>query len=225
LNHIHLKSTPSTQDYILENFEQAKEGILVSADEQTHGKGQYDRSWKHFEGSLSFSLTLIPNKIITLTSLEIPVLLQNFLTKRFGIEILFKWPNDLLTNDGKKFGGILINRQGDNDLIVGLGLNLWPIHNTDDFLYTASGLFDQEIEFNSKELSRDIYKFILENRMESPKIIKDWNQSCIHLNKEVKIKESAQDHIGIFKGIGSNGQAMLEQHGVTKEIYTGSLLF
>ncbi|MDV3296345.1 MAG: biotin--[acetyl-CoA-carboxylase] ligase, partial [Brachybacterium paraconglomeratum] len=35
-----------------------------------------------------------------------------------------KWPNDLHTADGRKLGGILVEARGDEDLLLGIGLNL-----------------------------------------------------------------------------------------------------
>ena len=225
MNHIHLNSIPSTQDYLMDNFENPKEGILVSTNLQTQGKGQYERAWKQFEGSLAFSFTLAPNPVITLSSLEIPVLIRNYLKEKFNIETKFKWPNDLMNTTGEKIGGILINRQGNHDLVIGVGINLWPIEHQTDFLYKAGSLFKTRDEFDPKTLALEIYHYILNNRLGSSQIIKAWNESCIYLNQKVEIKENNISHHGVFQGLGDNGQALLFDGQKQLEIYTGSLFF
>lgn len=223
MNHIHHKSITSTQDFLIENYAPVKEGTLVTAELQTSGKGQHQKAWTSFEGSLAMSFGLKPANTITLTSLEIPVLVAKYFQEHFLQKIYFKWPNDLINQHQEKCGGIIINRHGNDALAVGLGLNLLPTKQSTDFKFPAGGVFDFQPEFSAKELGYKIYQFILSHRMKDKDIIEQWNLNCIHLNRDVKIIDGEKSIEGIFMGIGNQGQALIQKPNEVLESFSGSL--
>lgn len=107
------------------------EGTLVIADEQTHGRGRFQRKWySPAKSGIWMSLILRPNLSIVeaprLTVLT-AVAVAKTLTKLSNQQAYIKWPNDILF-DGKKVCGILteINVEGNqiNYVIVGIGINV-----------------------------------------------------------------------------------------------------
>jgi len=101
------------------------DGLVVIADFQTAGRGQYGRVWQSRPGnSLLMSVALRPP-----LELRRPVILTAFAAVAIGEAILaltgvqakIKWPNDLLIR-GKKVCGILI--ENTTSLVIGIGLNL-----------------------------------------------------------------------------------------------------
>ena len=116
--HLH-DEVPSTSDLAAET------GHIVVADSQTHGRGQYGRTWLGERGhSLLMSLTIRPPvelcRPVILTAwvaVSIPEAILD-LTK---VQTKVKWPNDLLIR-GKKVCGILIEQK--QRVTVGIGLNL-----------------------------------------------------------------------------------------------------
>jgi BirA family biotin operon repressor/biotin-[acetyl-CoA-carboxylase] ligase len=101
------------------------DGLVVIADFQTAGRGQYGRVWQSRPGSsLLMSVALHPPP-----ELRRPVILTAFAAVAIGDAILtltgvqakIKWPNDLLIR-GKKICGILI--ENTTSLVIGIGLNL-----------------------------------------------------------------------------------------------------
>ncbi|RLA63243.1 MAG: biotin--[acetyl-CoA-carboxylase] ligase [Epsilonproteobacteria bacterium] len=211
--HIHLASVDSTQLYLKEHLEDGN--ILISAEEQTHGVGRQKKKWVHQKNSLAFSFTLKPCEVPTLTPLEVSVLIAKFIKENFALKLKLKWPNDLLNEKGEKCGGILIqNIEG--RLIVGVGINLSmerPIEKRE--LYPP-GYF--KIITPNKELIRDIYSFILNNRSTPDEIRDLWEEKCIHLGKQVEI-----DNItGVFEGIGEIGEALIRSDGIIR-VYSGQL--
>lgn len=211
--HIHLDSIDSTQRYLKEHLE--KGNLLVSCVEQTEGVGRQGKTWIHQEGSLAFSFTLKACEIPTLTPLEISVLIALFFKKSFDLNLKLKWPNDLLNEQGEKCAGILLqNIEG--TLIVGVGINLSmnrPIEKRE--LYPPGFL---KLNEAPKQLSRDIYSFILGNRLAPKEIRKLWKAHCIHLDMLVEIDKTE----GIFEGIGELGEALLRS-GEIKSIFSGQL--
>ncbi len=212
---IHEKKCKSTQLSLIEYCNDIKqfEEIVFSTDEQTLGIGRGNNSWHHFPHSFACSFTLKPNPVITLTSLELGVLVSYFLKQKFNLTTQLKWPNDIfLTN--KKLGGIIIKNNSEF-LICGVGLNFGS-NSKQVFDYSSiNENFDQSIY-------SDFYEFILSNRLTSQQVIEKWTENCVHLNKKVSIDNSYE---GIFKGVGENGQALIETQNELKEEYSATLRF
>ena len=109
----------------------APEGTLVIADEQTQGRGRFQRKWYSPANSgIWMSLIIRPNLSIAeaprLTILS-AVAVAKTLTKLSMRQASIKWPNDVLI-DGKKICGILteVSAEGNqiNYVIVGIGINV-----------------------------------------------------------------------------------------------------
>ena len=95
----HFESISSTQDYLKENFHHLLEhdkNILVSTSHQTNGHGRHNKRWITPPGNLAFSLTLKAADVKTLSTIEIAIIIRNFLLQKFSFEIDIKWPNDLI---------------------------------------------------------------------------------------------------------------------------------
>ena len=220
MQHFKLQSCSSTQDYLKEKIATIKNDFcLVSTQSQTQGKGRHGNSWQQFNNSLAFSFLLQPNQVVTLTSLEISVLL----TEYFNQNILLKWPNDLLVNRNK-CGGILCNII-DDIVIVGVGINLGRIENSNfNFKLPATSIDSERVlvpdEYHS--IPEEIYSYIINNRINSEQVLSRWSSLCAHLNSEVII----DSQLGIFAGVGSNGEALLKVNdNKTQSIWSGSLFF
>lgn len=103
----------------------AEQGWTVVTDLQREGRGRQGRSWvAPAETALLFSTILRPPLDV------LPLLpLLAALTVAGGIEVStgavpdLKWPNDVLFN-GKKLGGILLERPAGADVVLGVGLNV-----------------------------------------------------------------------------------------------------
>ena len=102
IHHIHFKTLASTQDYLIHHPELHDKVTLVSTSQQTQGVGQYGREWDFQSGNLACSGIIATNQVPTLTSLEMSLIISEYFKDKYQIEIKTKWPNDLLTSDGKK---------------------------------------------------------------------------------------------------------------------------
>ena len=225
LNHIHLKHCESTQKYAIEELSQQKGDFLISCDVQTKGRGQGNKTWDSLGENLSFSFNASPAEPVTLTSLEMGVLLCDFFKKHYHLKPQLKWPNDLLNELNQKCGGILINNPNRNQLIVLIGNNL----NGNDkklkseYRIPAGFLFGESTHKSKKELCYEIVMYIKKNRLKNTDIPKEWNRLCGHMNQRVAIFDECSETHGTFIGIGINGQALLETSAGQKEFYSGSL--
>ncbi|MDD4973852.1 MAG: biotin--[acetyl-CoA-carboxylase] ligase [Bacteriovorax sp.] len=218
MNHQHFNSIPSTQIYLKDNLDTLKSSdpdVLISCSEQTHGIGRRGNNWDTYPNSLALSFTLRPNDIATLTPLEIGLIVINFFKIKFNKDLFLKWPNDILTSDGKKCGGILCQYVDQDTIVVGLGINLGKLEDSINNNYRHGlGSVDQNLElqvFDQVRISSELYSDLLYKRFSSAQELKDsFNKHCFHMNMDVFIYEDEKDHIGIFRGIGDNGEALVE---------------
>lgn len=130
---IRLNTTDSTNDYCLKLLKEndVAEGIVVSADEQTAGRGYRENQWESEKGkNLTFSIALFPDFLKAnqqfLLSEIISLGITDFLSL-YKNNVSIKWPNDIMIGE-KKAGGILIeNVIQENKIIMavtGVGLNI-----------------------------------------------------------------------------------------------------
>jgi BirA family biotin operon repressor/biotin-[acetyl-CoA-carboxylase] ligase len=145
LKYVHLEQIDSTNAYLQRQQSECDiRNWVVSANEQTAGKGMGSNGWESEVGkNLTFSLALdmsfLPAERQFLLSEAVPLGILEVLdgilpTKKLSI----KWPNDIFY-ENRKLAGILINSTIKANMmgisIIGIGLNVnqmhfqeWPTH-------------------------------------------------------------------------------------------------
>lgn len=131
-------SLDSTNNYAASlAHDAANDGLVVMADNQSAGRGQYGRQWQSLPGQgILLSALLFPPP-----ELRRPVVLAAWATvavcdtveRLTGLEPRIKWPNDVFVS-GRKVCGILIE-QG-RGTVAGIGLNV----NQSAAAFAAAGL-------------------------------------------------------------------------------------
>jgi len=128
----HLRETASTNSLVLARARQGEpEGLVITVDYQTAGRGKPGRSWESPAGkNLLFSVLLRP----VIKPAEAPLLTQvacrsvaNVLKEKYDIHSVFKKPNDVIT-EGKKICGILTEAISMGSqieaVVIGIGLDV-----------------------------------------------------------------------------------------------------
>jgi BirA family biotin operon repressor/biotin-[acetyl-CoA-carboxylase] ligase len=126
--HRHFRRTDSTNTRARELAATgAPHGTVVTATEQTAGRGRQGRTWTAPAGTaLLYSAVLRPlEPRHSLLPLSVALAVCETAERlRPGVECKVKWPNDIHL-DGRKLAGILIEaRPQDGWAILGIGLNL-----------------------------------------------------------------------------------------------------
>lgn len=109
---IHYQEIDSTQLEVWRRIEknEIKNGMLISAERQTNGKGTHGRRWYTEEkNNVAFSFVIMANSEIKRwegITIEIAETLLQVFKKYYHISLSIKSPNDLVYH-GKKIGGIL----------------------------------------------------------------------------------------------------------------------
>ena len=105
-----------------------EEGAVILSEEQTGGRGRFQRQWISQPGNLYVSIVLRPSlQGLPYVSMICGVAAARAIRKSTGLMPTIKWPNDVRIG-GKKVCGILVqNTLQDNHVqyaIVGIGVNV-----------------------------------------------------------------------------------------------------
>lgn len=169
---IKLSAVSSTNDFLkdLVKNQLAKPYTVVSADEQTAGRGQRATNWTSEAGkNLMFSVLISRNQTappyLFVLNAAIAVSIFQVLKAKNIPNLSIKWPNDIMSGT-KKISGILI----ENTLsattgvqsIVGIGLNVNQT-NFQDLPNASSLAVVAKTEFDADEILKNIVTQIKHN--------------------------------------------------------------
>ncbi len=202
----------------------APEGTVVIAEEQTLGKGRYQRLWHSPCGKgLYLSVLLHPiQPEISLLTLTVGLAVAEALLNVWGVRVCLKWPNDLLW-EGKKLGGILsessfIGNQL-NHVVVGIGINI--NHSEEDFPASIRGAAISLKQIKNKDLNKDLfllnlwktleiwYDFYMQKKTDF--IISSFMESSCYSPGQKLVALTDKGLVpGSFKGIDRQGGIILE---------------
>ena len=140
---VHLRATDSTNERARALAAAgAPHGTLVTADEQSAGRGRQGRTWTAGPGeALLMSLVVRGlERRDALLPLAAAVAVCEACERTAGIECAIKWPNDVWIA-GRKVAGILIEgRPQEGWAVVGIGLNVTTTSFPPELAETATSL-------------------------------------------------------------------------------------
>lgn len=122
-----LASLPSTNSHAAAfGTDPANHGLVIIADSQSAGRGQYERTWSAPSGSsILMSVLLFPSPELrrpAILTAWAAVSVCRTIGNVTGLDATIKWPNDVLI-DGRKVCGILCEG-GAQHVVAGIGLNV-----------------------------------------------------------------------------------------------------
>ena len=123
---VHHRLTDSTNDRARELASRGRAvGDVVTADEQTAGRGRTGRKWSAPAGSaLLCSAILRPLEAHhSLLPLAVPLAVCDAAEALAPVECQVKWPNDVWLGE-RKLAGVLIEARPPDWAVIGVGLNL-----------------------------------------------------------------------------------------------------
>jgi BirA family biotin operon repressor/biotin-[acetyl-CoA-carboxylase] ligase len=221
----YLDQVDSTNDYLRTMVNEAPEGTVVIADQQTTGRGQFNRTWFSPEGGLWMSVLLVSDRPQLMTVLGAVAVCETM--NNYDILMGIKWPNDILLN-GKKVGGILAEAV-DGKTVLGLGLNLTIRDFPDDIEMGTTSIFlelkkrfDKMMVFDMlcKEID-DLYSMYKLGR--GSELLVKWRHYTIMLGRAVRIETADRTLTGRAIDIsGDGGLVITTPEGKIERILAGS---
>ena len=220
-NHIKFQSLKSTNEFALslKGMPVFSEGLLVTTDHQSKGKGQLGNSWDSASGlNILLSVVIEPkislnrqfdiNKIVTLA-------IYDFLTS-FSSNISVKWPNDILL-DKKKIAGVLIENIVANNIIsysvIGIGLNVNQCH-FQSFSIPATSLSlylaDQQDLLSLREVLLDKLTQRIISYRKGKDLDLEYHNALFLRDEKASFVFQDQEFNGIIRGVSKKGLLQVE---------------
>ncbi|RIP34309.1 biotin--[acetyl-CoA-carboxylase] ligase [Staphylococcus gallinarum] len=215
-----IESTPSTQVLAKQNLVGNSDTYLILSDEQTEGKGRFNRPWASSKGKgLWMSIVLRPNvpfDTITKFNLFMALGIRDAIQQFSKNHVTVKWPNDIYI-EGKKVCGFLTemvaNSDGIEAVICGIGINMNQSQSDfqDELAEKATS-----IKINSNDtVNRYYFLQALVKHIEQrynqfltepfSKIRKEYIEASNIWNKELKFTENGNQFLGQALDIDDNG--------------------
>jgi len=179
--------------------------VIIAADEQTKGKGRFNRKWFSSEGGLYFSILLKEKNVDKMKYLTFiaAVSVVKAISKVTKLKTKIKWPNDVHFNN-KKLCGILTESVlgKENYVVVGVGMNVnqTKFHKSIKDITTSLKIqFKKPIDKNEilnqflKEFSKLYSQY---KNKKYKKILNEWKAWCDTIGKDVKVKTLSQNFYG-----------------------------
>jgi BirA family biotin operon repressor/biotin-[acetyl-CoA-carboxylase] ligase len=140
--HIHHERADSTNERARElAVAGAAAGTVVTASEQTAGRGRQGRRWSAPpDAALLYSAILRPLELRhLLLPLAVPVAVCEACESLAPVACRIKWPNDIWL-DEHKLGGVLIEARPPEWAVIGVGVNVSVDEFPDDLRWPATSL-------------------------------------------------------------------------------------
>jgi BirA family transcriptional regulator, biotin operon repressor / biotin---[acetyl-CoA-carboxylase] ligase len=202
--HRHFKVTDSTNARARELAAAgAPGGMVVTADEQTAGRGRQGRSWVAPAGkALLYSAIVRPlDQRHLLLPLAVPLAVCEAAEElQAGAECRIKWPNDVWVEERKLAGVLIEARPQDGWAVVGVGMNLAiaPHDFPEELRETATSLDGVPAEQARRGLDRALERWV---EADDNSIITAWRGRDALRGREVAWEEGS----GVADGVDDRG--------------------
>lgn len=227
----------STQNEALRFYSKNRYGLdnetfyIFAAEEQTNGLGRFQRYWHSPKGGLWMTIlsrAAIQAGKIPLFPLGVALSIVEVLRK-YEINPLLKWPNDIMVGD-KKIAGILATARTEIDLashiFTGIGIN---VNNEVPSEIRADATSMRKIlgrEIDILQLMVEVIEQVipLYSEINSAKIIRRANEILYKKNQKALISLPSGEKIeAIIRKISSNGELIAEINGTKKTFYAAEI--
>ena len=206
-----------------------KEGIVVSAGEQTCGRGRRGHVWKSpSSDSIATSILLRPcvhTENVSRITILAAMAVCDAIKEKYDLDTKIKWPNDVLIKE-KKVCGILTEMSAENNkvryVVPGIGVNVHNMSFQEDIKDMATSI-DMELKMagkkdnsSRKELTETIWKsfsgyydkFIKTEDLNDVKI--RYNNLLVNKGREVRVLDPKGEYNGVALGIDDTGALMVD---------------
>ena len=236
------ESTNSTQDQAKKiATKNAKDGIIITTNMQTAGRGRNGRQWISPKGGIWFSVILRPKfdvSAVTLFPMAASLALSRAIRNTLGIKTELKWPNDI-TIKGKKVAGMLVDASLESnkieELILGVGINFdidvksvkEQLADMPNFYGVASLAGNKKckpvilVQTFLKELENVYFQM---NHKKTNDIIKEWTKLSSTIRRNVKVDTGDMIIRGQATQIDHDGALVISYRNKTVRVMAGDVV-
>jgi BirA family biotin operon repressor/biotin-[acetyl-CoA-carboxylase] ligase len=185
---IRVDAVPSTQDVA----RPLPVGTVVVAEHQTAGRGRLGRQWEAPPGSALLASWVMPFHELA------PLAAGVASATACGDAVRLKWPNDLLL-DGRKLGGILVERTG-HKCVVGTGINL-------HWAPPGAAVLGVDREELVARMAAEMTRWFA---AEAALIRSTWRERSDTLGRRVRVQLSGETFEGVAEDIAADGTLIVD---------------
>jgi len=223
---IYLDKTTSTNAVAKEKANELPHGSAVFAEEQTAGRGRFDRGFHsppgtgiYFSVILHCPLSTVNCQLITPAA---AVAVCRAVKKLAGKQPKIKWVNDILLNN-KKICGILCESI-QNAVIVGIGINFTTDFTDFPELNAASVFGQNETPTCSREeLSACVIDELL--GLVSADFIEEYRELSCLIGENISYMQNNEKHFGVVTGVDGFGRLLVkDENGQETALSSGEVM-
>lgn len=231
---VRLDSVGSTNDEIrrLALSGAAADFLVVSAIQQSAGRGRRGRVWVSPAGNLHFSVLLKIQSLASAAQLGFAaaVAVVDSLTELVpGPKFTAKWPNDVLM-DGRKVAGMLLEPIAEDWLIVGIGIDVAEPPPPDAVLYPAAALVHAGFGGTDMDVLAAFCRHF------APRVkawreggfapLRDaWIERARGIGAPVVVRLDTETLTGVFAGLDEEGALLLDAGSCVRRVMAGDVYF
>lgn len=201
--HVHHRITDSTNERAKELAAAgAPHGTLVTADEQTAGRGRQGREWIAPPGS-----AVLMSVVLRELDERLPLTAAVAVCRALPVEATIKWPNDVWI-DGRKVAGILVEgRPQEGWAVLGVGLNVSTQTFPAELVDTATSLRLVGVTRSPEDVLRDLLSS-LDGWLGAPPahVLEAWRARDALRSQRVRWADGE----GVAMGIDDSGALVVE---------------
>ena len=230
----------STQDEVARLAESgAEDGTVVLAENQSSGRGRFQRTWVSGHGNIHMSVLFRPSlPVLQLLSILSGVAVVRAIRKTTGLTPTIKWPNDVRLG-GKKVSGILVeNTLKGNEVqyaVVGIGVNIaLDVHAVEGLSEIATTLnieagkpVDRELVLRQLLYELDSLYAAARQPTSAPRttpsrtegtssvpqvdVVAEWRSLLETLGRKVEVRWGEEAYVGLAEDVDSLGALLLRR--------------
>ena len=246
-NGSHLKppsSIENLEDWLLQWLARAALPCVITASEQTAGRGRHSNTWWTGTGSLALSMLLDAKQhglepqtsaqlslvigyaaMQALRTIMAETALESGTVTIPNVEI--RWPNDVYVNDCK-MTGILIEMPNTHHVIIGVGINtnnsvVDAPEELRNKVVTLSDVMGQKIDQDRLIflLCREIMEILFNFPLHLPQVIEKVEANLYQTGKMVNIASGSEQISGKCLGLNPNGSLRVLTETGEKAVVSG----
>ncbi|MDR2428426.1 MAG: biotin--[acetyl-CoA-carboxylase] ligase [Candidatus Margulisbacteria bacterium] len=225
---IQLDTVDSTNKYALAHLDELADRAVVTAEEQTAGRGRLNRIWLSPRGENIYCSIILKeqknNPLLTILA----ALAAAQTIRSYGLAARIKWPNDVLV-EGKKICGVLAesNSQG---LVIGLGVNvnmsaenLAALDQPATSLRAETGQIHDREKFLRELLEKFFALYEQAQNAGFAKLVETWQNEIDLIGKKVKIQTVQQEFYGTVIQVDKAGALLVATAQGVEKVLAGDV--
>lgn len=234
---IHFDEIDSTNEYAwnLISNSNPSHNVVIIAENQTNGKGQYGRKWEADIGeNITMTAVVSPNELHIKDAFHLNMIVSLAIIEAIesciDCQLTVKWPNDIYHNENKLCGILIKNKVVENKIkrtIIGIGINVnQKVFSPNIPNPTSLSIISQERK-DKNSLIQKVLKNLYSNfdkvaQMGIATFLSEYNIRLFRKGKEARYEINNEEKALTIKKVNASGVLHLEgRDGSTFELSSG----